>query len=91
MCQLKNICELESSRSPKHLERICQWSHQFGSGKILTGKTLQVSPKSEHSDSKFCYPGKMSDTELHQLSTYSESSLLINEEPKWSNDKMLID
>ena len=39
---LANNCEFESSMSSKHLERICLWSHQFASGKNLTGQTLPV-------------------------------------------------
>ena len=33
--------------SPKHLERICWWSHQFGSGKNLTGTSQTLSPVSQ--------------------------------------------
>ena len=39
--------------SPKNLERICQWSHQFASGKNPTSKTLQVREKLTLSPEKF--------------------------------------
>ena len=42
---LANVCELESTMSPKHLERICLWSHQFASGKILLAKLCKWTEK----------------------------------------------
>lgn len=36
--------------------------------------------RSEHSDSEFYYPGKLSDSELLQLPTYSVTNLLLTNE-----------
>ena len=57
---------------------------------------FKINDESEHSDSEFYYPGELSDVKLLQLPTFSESTegkstLLRNEEQKWSYDKMLID
>ena len=43
---LADVCELESCISPKHLKRICKWSHQCASGKKSYEKNFASGLKS---------------------------------------------